>query len=243
MLTLSYLQTYERALLRSLFEYVRAGDLDLAIDMCRQSDQSWRAASLSGGQLWSDPVLSPNEAFADEMDLVEEDSRRAKGTLNRRLWKRMCRKLAATPGLDQYERALYGAISGDTTSVLPVCTSWEDIVWTHVNALFEANVEAGLWASSEGRYWSRGAVKAIGGDIGIDSEDPLVSAAAGPGGVRRQLEALFDRLMRADKMDVAMAAKNPYHVSQSYLIVDKISELFTSFVDRLEVAATETEPE
>lgn len=89
-------QTYERALLRSLFEYVRAGDLDLAIDMCRQSDQSWRAASLSGGKLWWDPVLAPGEdGYEDEMDM-ESEEKRAKGTLNRRLWKLMCRKLAAT---------------------------------------------------------------------------------------------------------------------------------------------------
>lgn len=87
-------QAYERAMLRSLFEYVRAGELDLAIDMCRQSDQSWRAASLSGGKLWWDPSLAPGEeGYEDDMETAMEE-KRAKGTLNRRLWKRMCRKLA-----------------------------------------------------------------------------------------------------------------------------------------------------
>lgn len=88
-------QAYERALLRSLFEYVRAGELDLAIDMCRQSDQSWRAASLSGGKLWDDPALSGNNDWDDNgMEGVEE--KRAKGCKNRRQWKKMCRAIAAT---------------------------------------------------------------------------------------------------------------------------------------------------
>lgn len=67
--------------------------------MCRQSDQSWRAASLSGGRLWWDPLLAPeDDTFGEEegaMDLSgAEGERRAKGTINRRLWKQMCRKIA-----------------------------------------------------------------------------------------------------------------------------------------------------
>jgi nuclear pore complex protein Nup107 len=81
-----------------LYEHVRTGQLAEAIDACRQSDQSWRAASLSGGQLWSDPMLGTEE------DGVEDDAmvgtgmvdRVLKGNANRRLWKMMCRKLAGS---------------------------------------------------------------------------------------------------------------------------------------------------
>jgi nuclear pore complex protein Nup107 len=61
--------------------------------------------------------------------------------------------------------------------------------------------------------------------------------------VRGELEGIFDRMLKAEKGELAAAAKNPFHVSQSYLIVNKISELLTSFVDRLEQQAMETEPE
>jgi nuclear pore complex protein Nup107 len=144
--------------------------------------------------------------------------------------------------LDPYERALYGAISGDTTSVLPVCTSWEDVVWTHVNALFESHVEAGLWSSSEGRFWSRGSVKSIENSK-LDVEDALLGSAGRGASVRGELQAIFDRMLRIEKGELAMSAKNPFHVSQTYLIIGKISDLFTTFVDRLEQAAMETEPE
>ncbi|KAK4051974.1 Nucleoporin nup84 [Microbotryomycetes sp. JL221] len=238
-------ESYERALLRSLFEYVRAGELDLAIDMCRQSDQSWRAASLSGGRLWSDPNLIV-EQERDILDVIdqENDARTIKGTLNRRLWKQMCRKLASTTGVDPFERALYGAISGDLDSVLPVCTTWEDIVWAHVNSLFEANVETGLWKSSQGRYWSRRSVAPLETDVfNRDVDDPLFGRIGAQTSVKSELESIFDRLLKTDKGDLGMSAKNPFHVSQTYLIVNRVSDLFTTFVERLEHAANETEPD
>jgi nuclear pore complex protein Nup107 len=96
-------QAYERALVRSLYEYVRVGDAEAALDMCRQSDQSWRAASLSGGLLWSDPELRTVEDGDDiDMDAVDGSEQRAKGNLNRRMWKLTCRKLAAAVSLLNY---------------------------------------------------------------------------------------------------------------------------------------------
>ncbi|SCZ87891.1 BZ3500_MvSof-1268-A1-R1_Chr2-3g05359 [Microbotryum saponariae] len=245
-------QAYEKALLRSLFEYVRAGQLDLAIDMCQQSDQSWRAASLSGGKLASDRALASGDSgFGEDEDAMDDEllqgGSKISGNVNRKLWKMMCRKLASSPNLDPYERALYGAISGDTASVLPVCSSWEDIVWVHVNSLFEAHVESGLWQSSSGRYWSHGSVQPIdnstnrGAKSTIDPEDVLIAPAAR--GIRSELESIFDRLLKLERGDVAQASKNPYRVSQTYLIVGKIGDLLTTFVERLEVAAQDTEPE
>lgn len=83
--------------MRTLYEYVRTGQLDLALDLCRQSDQSWRAASLSGGRLWFDPALAPDDQEFEDVDAMDEEvlEKRARGNLNRRLWKGMCRKIAA----------------------------------------------------------------------------------------------------------------------------------------------------
>ncbi|GAA6058971.1 hypothetical protein JCM10212_001681 [Sporobolomyces blumeae] len=233
---------YERALVRTLYEYVRTGQLDLALDLCRQSDESWRSASLSGGRLWSDAALSP-EDDVDAMD-EEQEEKRARGNLNRRLWKTMCRKIAASPTLDPYERALYGALSGDVSSVLPVCTSWEDVVWAHLNSLFESHLEASLSLSQSGRYWTRTPPSVAPAPDKLDSEDPLFGSLTQPGtGIRNQLEGVFEKLLKSEKHDLQAAAKNPFHVSQMYLIVDKIGQLLETFVERLELAAGDTEPE
>ncbi|KAJ2582984.1 Nucleoporin nup84, partial [Coemansia sp. RSA 1804] len=50
---------YEASLLRTLFEYVRRGRVGDAMDLCAESDEPWRAASMKGGLLWRDPSLEP----------------------------------------------------------------------------------------------------------------------------------------------------------------------------------------
>ncbi|GAA5990105.1 hypothetical protein JCM10908_005823 [Rhodotorula pacifica] len=237
---------YERAFLRSLYEYVRVGDLGSAIDACRQSDQSWRAASLSGGQLWSDPMLGLEDEGLEDDAMVGTGAveRILKGNANRRLWKAMCRKLAGSPSLDKFEKALYGALSGDVASVLPVCSSWEDVVWAHVNSLFESHIEAGLASSPAGRYWQRNSVAPLNTKATLDPEDPLIGPAAASGRpLRAELEEVFENLIRSDQADLSAAAKNPFRVAQAYLITGKVGNLLETFVDRLEVAAVDTEPE
>ncbi|GAA5960795.1 hypothetical protein JCM3765_000820 [Sporobolomyces pararoseus] len=238
--------TYERALIRTLYEYVRTGQLDAALDLCRQSDQSWRAASLSGGRLWFDPSLAPEDDEFEDLDLMDEElnEKRARGNENRRLWKGMCRKIAASPNLDPYEKALYGALSGDVPSVLAVSASWEDVVWAHLNSLFEAHLESSLDLSESGRYWTRLPHSVAPAPEKLNSEDPLLGSISQPGqGVRSQLEEIFEKLLKSEKADLQLAAKNPFHVSQMYLIVDKVGHLLETFVERLESAAGETEPE
>lgn len=77
---------YEKALLRALFEYARAGQLLDALDLCIQVDQAWRAASLRGAILHWRPGCDTEEV----MEMEE-----ATGNRNRTLWKAVCRALAA----------------------------------------------------------------------------------------------------------------------------------------------------
>ena len=124
-----------------------------------------------------------------------------------------------------------------------MCSSWEDHVWVHVNALLESNVEAGLASSSEGRFWSRGTVDPIGPFAPHpDGNDAVLNSKAG-GNVRKELEGVFDRLLRNDKGELGQAARSPFHVSQTFIILGNINDLFTTFVDRLEASAMDTEPE
>lgn len=139
---------------------------------------------------------------------------------------------------------MYGALSGDVTSVLPVCSSWEDVVWAHINSLFESHIEAGLASSPAGRYWQRESVAPMKEKAPLDPEDPLIGPAAASGRpVRDELEDMFEKLVRSDKPELSMAAKNPFRVAQAYLIVGKVGNLLETFVERLEAAAADTEPE
>lgn len=75
---------YEKALLRALFEYVRAGELDKALHLCTQTSQPWRAASLRGALFYHDPGLS------------ELSGAEAMGNRLRHVWRHVAEKAATS---------------------------------------------------------------------------------------------------------------------------------------------------
>jgi nuclear pore complex protein Nup107 len=107
----------ERKLLKQVFAYLRIGDIKGAQQVCRDSNNYWRAASLSGKK---------------SLEGVED--------LNNS-WRKMCFQLARQPQVDRYERAVYGVVCGDLDSVVPVCQTWEDQMWAHFNAIYTWKLE------------------------------------------------------------------------------------------------------
>ena len=223
---------YERALLRSLWEYVRVGELDQAIDMCRQSDASWRAASLSGGKLYSDDIparRSDGMGDSEDMAILQAEDKTVQGNLRRRLWKSMCRALAGTQHLDLYERALYGAVSGDTASVLIVCETWEDHLWAHVNALLEAQID-NLLEERSNYYLSLSDTSELST---ISPSSSLITSNVKL--LPQAMQEIFNSLLSEPKL--RLEARSPFHVAQSWIILNRTNDLLTSFVSKLEESA------
>ena len=150
--------SYERALLSTLFQYIRAGQIESAIEICRSSDQSWRAASLRGGRVFEDEGLGGSDDEDDE-DMSEGGVPRShkamRGNRERLLWKKMCGKLASNSNLAPNERALYASLSGThlTSALLPLCSTWEDHLWARINSLIEHKVDAAL--AELGGWWGQ----------------------------------------------------------------------------------------
>lgn len=244
---------YHKAALRTLFEYVRAGEMEAACDFARQTDHSWRAASLSGGALFADPAIGqPLDEDDVEMDGIGAKYGRMdrRGALRRRLWKKMCRRLAADRSLDAYEQALYGAVSGDVDSVLPVCRTWEDHVWCYVNALFEQEVDRILWSSIDGYYWAHGDLPPE--DDSDEAEDVFVlarprskarqpddgllltSTLYAPGqSIQTSLRKAFEKVLRDERVEVAESAREPFHIAQMCLATDRLNDLFSGVIQTL----------
>ena len=110
----------ERKLLRQIFMYLRMGDLKGAQQVCRDTNNYWRAASISG-------KLGQSQV---------EEGKSVNG-----LWRKMCFGLCRQAQMDRFERAIYGVVCGDLDSVLPVCESWEDWMWAHFNAVWMWKVD------------------------------------------------------------------------------------------------------
>lgn len=207
---------YDKPLTRTLFEYIRLGRMDLALDACRSSDQPWRAASLRGGQLWDDPSLA-----SEEIALNNGIS----GNKQRKLWKQIASQLSQNPDFDPYERALYGCLSGTLSSVIPVCDSWEDHLWARVNALMERKIDDSL--KKTGGYW-------------YDTIDNANSPESEP--VAENLEAIFEEILKLGG-SVGNSAHNPFRITQTNVMLERTNHLLTNFASQIPQTAQMVSPD
>ncbi|CUS06982.1 unnamed protein product [Tuber aestivum] len=132
----------ERFLFRAIWVFLRKGDLKGAKDLCAEMGEFWRAASLGGGEEAWDPMVDgqrfDNQSDEESMDMSENSQAEGvTGNRRRELWKRMCYAIAHRSGAEEWEKAVYGTLCGDFESVAPICASWEDHLFAHVNSLVE----------------------------------------------------------------------------------------------------------
>lgn len=123
----------EEQLLADLWSLLRGGLLSRAVELCRDYNQHWRAASLGGGEYWYD-ACKENQPTAVE------------GNRRRLLWRTSCRELAkASPSL--HERGIYAVLSGDLDLVLhgeTLCQSWDDVCWAKFRTMVALNIDKKL---------------------------------------------------------------------------------------------------
>ncbi|KAF4967625.1 hypothetical protein FZEAL_10509 [Fusarium zealandicum] len=117
---------FERAIWLGCFEHLRRGSsLEAIREWCQERTEMWRAIStsavlLSSGDDQQLPVSNPASLA---------------------LWRRMCFSLARSGGCDDYERAVYGVLSGDIPSVEKVALTWDDFLFANYNALFRTQLD------------------------------------------------------------------------------------------------------
>jgi nuclear pore complex protein Nup107 len=118
-------QYFERAIWLGCYELLRRGKSAEEIrEWCGDRTEIWRAVTMCG-------MLDDNE---------QSDESRTDHTSST-LWRRMCFVLARRGGSDDYERAVYGILCGDLSTVEPVCRSWDDHLFAHYNALLRSQFE------------------------------------------------------------------------------------------------------
>jgi nuclear pore complex protein Nup107 len=225
--------SYAKALHRTLFEYARAGELDAAFDLARQADQPWKAASLRGAILYHQALDS-----ADDMMDGDDFEENVGGNRNRLLWKAVCRKLAASPTLDVYEKALYGSLAGQLQGPLAVSDTWEEHLWAHLNAAFEARIDEAFESEDAKTWWSQeggGSIKVM--ELKSSSGDPHAKET-----VRAELKSIFERVKGTEKGSVNLQANNLYHVVQEAVILDGVDELLIHVESRLPEMRATLEP-
>lgn len=120
---------FERAIWLGCYHLLRRGSTMTEIrDWCTERTEIWRAGTISA---------LPLSILGDD-DLPDFDPS------SFILWRRMCYALVKSGGTDDWERAVYGILSGDIDSVLAVCKTWDDFIFAHYNALLRSQFDTYL---------------------------------------------------------------------------------------------------
>lgn len=186
-------EEFERNLMKAMFHSIRGGNFSEAADIARQSGNHWRAASIQGCIEYSNPLIDHGSA-----------TQAAEGNINKPLWKHMCFALARQPGINLFEKAMYGALCGDLLSLLPVCRSWEDRVWANFNAMNQAHVQAYLKSLKR---------LELNQDFTMDDTSHLTPAT------------ILNGLLHNENENTRIEAFSPFRVIQARLITNQVDEL------------------
>ena len=115
--------SFERATWLVCWDMVRRGrSWDSIREWCQDRVELWRAASMHG-----DLRNTSGQGSNDGISLATAWQSRA-------LWRRMCAASAENGGLDEYESAVYGVLSGYLPSVEKVGRTCDDCLFAHCNA-------------------------------------------------------------------------------------------------------------
>ncbi|GHJ85979.1 hypothetical protein NliqN6_2381 [Naganishia liquefaciens] len=191
--------------LSAIFDALRRGRYDDAEELCSRSGESWRLATIRGARFWG---------YYDTEDIAESDAGRLQGNMRRSLWAKSCRAVANNSSASASERAVYGVLSGDLESVLPMCHTWDDHLWAHLNSLIMARIDDKL--DQVGGYWH--------GLFGTSSTST---------NFRGDLEQVFEHIEKVQRDGVASQAQDAYARIQQAIISGDEENRIREFVDRI----------
>ncbi|KAF4631550.1 hypothetical protein G7Y89_g6588 [Cudoniella acicularis] len=186
---------FERAIWLGCWEMLRRGRSANDIrEWCIERTEIWRAVCMPG---------LPGEDMEEDQtaDLASWP-----------LWRRMCFSLAHNGGGDEYERAVYGVLSGDISSVEPACRTWDDYVFANYNALLRTQFDYYLQQLNP-----QGFASAVPSGLGIFDAVQFHGAPQSAAG-----ERLIETL-RADPR-TSKEALQPMKMLQGVLIADKFKD-------------------
>lgn len=109
--------------------------------------------------------------------------------------------------------------------MLPVCESWEDHLWAHLNAIFEDRIDQIVAHSSvPPTYFARTSFKT--------SLEPTA----------KDLAMAFDALLQRPGR-VGTEARHPLRMTIACVAQDELSRLFQDFVSTMEQSGGDLDPE
>ena len=111
--------SFERATWLACYEFLRRGrSWDSIREWCQERVEIWRATAMAG---------DPRGSY-----IIKNHS--CDNWQSRFLWRRMCAIAAKEDGIDEFENAVYGILSGYFPSVEKVSRNWDDYLFAYYNS-------------------------------------------------------------------------------------------------------------
>ncbi|CAH0476384.1 unnamed protein product [Peronospora belbahrii] len=225
----------EAELMKAIWLFVRAGQMDEAIDLCIRLGQSWRAASLSGG----------NPVGASETSEREDLLLERWGNPFRALWKSMCWRLSEQVDggkvsksnsllAKKYEKLIYAALSGNIQIITKssLCESWEDHCWAYLQGITEQQLDEILFKLINVKAQSSRLI--VGNNAHcLRHFSSLLDKTKYLKRYQGDLDTLFDELRGSQSELVRMQANQPHRQIQAKLVTAKFEYIVSSVLKTL----------
>ncbi|GMG28167.1 unnamed protein product [Aspergillus oryzae var. brunneus] len=122
-------QFHERATWMTCWKMLRQGESWTKIREWAESClENWRAVSLCGSSV--DASSSRGERTP-----VDDGTTRMMNWRSQTTWRNACSALARSQGTEDFERAVYALLCGETEAAFKVCQSWDDYLYVYFNSV------------------------------------------------------------------------------------------------------------
>lgn len=193
---------YERATWATCWKMLRRGETWTKIrEWSNERLENWRAASVCGS--------SVDTSFCGDVNTPADDS--TARMMNFRLqnsWRTACSALSRNPNVDDFQRAVYALLCGETQDAFSACRSWDDYVYVHLNSVVIS------------RY--QGFCRQLQRKINHSPATPMTFVPE-PVGSNGFLQFL---LHLRDNEKVGVEARNPYRTMQTAIMCKAYDKLF-----------------
>ncbi|CAL5870664.1 uncharacterized protein PFLUO_LOCUS4904 [Penicillium psychrofluorescens] len=118
---------YERATWMTCWKMLRQGENWTKIrDWARGRMENWRAVSLCGSSVDDSHGVNTRTPADDGMT-------RMMNSRSNESWRAACSALTRSPNTDDFQRAVYALLCGETEAAAKVCRSWDDYLYVYFN--------------------------------------------------------------------------------------------------------------
>ncbi|KAL3480168.1 107-domain-containing protein [Aspergillus californicus] len=205
-------QFFERATWMTCWKMLRQGEKWTKIrEWASGRLENWRAVSICG---------SSHEASPDgDMTPLDDGTTRMMNWRSQASWRAACSGLSRDPKTEDFERAVYALLCGESEAAFKVCQSWDDYLYVYFNNVLLS------------RY--RGFCKQFQRKLSLSPTTP-VAFTPEPAGY-----ADFNKFVQYTKGNdrIGGEARNPYRTIQAAILGKGYDTFFTSLARAVSQAA------